>query len=175
MEEYFLTLDPGKKGAVVLFQGRVPIEGYVMESQEKGIDSAALLAKLTEWDVLYGIEMTWLECITPRPGQSAQATATQFFVLGQTVAALRISKLPFTEVYPQTWTSFTKRLLPGFTGDSKALQQWLAPNYFKAFAESYRKRKLIQDGIADCLGISLWVNRDYYVDTLTGGDFKWAK
>jgi len=174
VEKFYLTLDPGKKGAAVLFQGRVPIEGYVMEAQETGIDSAALLAKLTEWDTLYSVDMVWLECITPRPGQSAQATATQFFVLGQTVACLRLAGLTFKEVYPQTWTSFTKRLLPGFVGDSKALQQKLAPNHFRNFAEPFRKRKLIQDGIADCLGISLWVNRDYYVDNTTEGDFKWV-
>lgn len=166
-----MVIDPGKTGAAVILEGCQPLEGYAMQSQNFGIDVGSLRDTLLEWQGLYGWEDVWLEMPTPRPRQGCHQTAVQFYIVGQTIASLYGIGTTVYELNPSTWTAFTKRLSRDPGADSKKQAQELCHRYFPEFARGWIPKTKIHDGVADCLAISLYVNRDTYVDDI-GGDYE---
>lgn len=164
----YVVIDPGKTGAAVILEGCQPMDAYAMKSQNFGIDVGDFKERLTEWHALYGWEDVWLEMPTPRPNQGCHQTAVQFYIVGQTIASLYGIGTTVHEVNPSTWTAFTNRLslYPGT--DSKKQVQGLCRRYFPEFIRDWIPKTKIHDGVADCLAISLYVNRDTYADDIGG-------
>ena len=160
----YVTLDTGLKGAMVLFEYFEPVDSLAFEKMGQGVDSFKIAEKLREWEP----DRIYIEQITARPKQSAKATATQFFVVGQchTLAQIHCDHVEY--IYPQTWTSFTKRLSHSQGEPSKVIAQELAMKFYPEFCKPYltpRSRK-VHDGIADCLCIHMYVHRDHYISSL---------
>ena len=164
----YVVIDPGKTGAAVLLEGCQPIHAYAMRSQSFGIDVGDLREELLSWHHLYGWEEVWLEMPTPRPKQGCHQTAVQFYIVGQTMAAIYGVGSSIHEVNPSTWTAFTKRLSHNPGADAKKQAQELCHRYFPEFVKDWVPKTKIHDGVADCLAISLYVNRDTYVDDIGG-------
>jgi len=158
-------MDTGLKGAMILWDYYLPIDSLCFERMGSGIDSFKVAEKLKEWNP----DRMYVEQISPRPNQSAKATFTQAFVVGQchTLSQLHCEYVEY--IYPQTWTAFTKRLSETPTAKSKVIAQELAPKFFPEMAESYRSKrghKIVHDGIADALCLNLYVQRDLYLEHL---------
>ena len=159
----YVTMDTGLKGAMVLWDMFAPIDSLVFERMGQGIDSFKVAEKLKEWSP----DKIYVEQISARPNQSAKATFSQAFVVGQlhTLSQLHCDHVEY--FYPQTWTAFTKRLSENPGRESKVIAQELSAKFFPEMSEEYRStrgHKKIQDGIADALCINLYVQRDMYLD-----------
>lgn len=161
----YITLDTGIKGAMVLFENGKPVEALGFKRQGQGIDIHHAAAKLYQWHT----DLIYIEAITARPGQGAKATFTQGLVVGQCDALAKLYCKTIEHIYPQTWTSFTKRLSTSPGNPSKVIAQELTGTHFFEFAaqhKSKRGHKKYHDGIADCLCISIYIERDSYIDLL---------
>jgi hypothetical protein len=157
-----VTLDTGVKGAMVLFENGQPIEGHTFVRMGQGIDPFRIVQALKRWRA----DNIYIEAISARPYQGVKATATQFFIVGQchTIAQLNFETVEY--INPRTWSSFTKRLSVTPAATSKEIAQELGYKYYADFSSKYasKRNKIIHDGIADCLAINLYINRDIYVD-----------
>ena len=162
----YAVIDTGAKGAMILFDDLGVIDSLVFERMGQGINSFKVAEKLQEWRP----QQIYVEQISARPNQSAVATFTQAFIVGQlhTLSQLHCDYVEY--IYPQTWTSFTKRLSSKPNRPSKEIAQELAAKFYSKESEQYRSKrgkKLIHDGIADVLCINLYIRRDDYLDYLT--------
>ncbi len=159
----YITLDTGFKGGMVLFDNHLPIDAFAFHKVGKGINLHEVDEKIDEWnpDVIY------IEIFPPQPYQGVSTTAAQWRVIGalETICQLNCTRVEY--IYVATWTSFTKRLshTPGLP--NKKISQELTARYFSKFAESWKKRKLYHDGIADCLAIGIYINRDEYLNDIS--------
>ena len=158
----YVTLDTGLKGAAVLWEDARPIEGYAFKQKGVGIDVRELCDILLEWCP----DRIIIEIFPPQPYQGVAQTSKQWRVIGQIEAVCSIYCDEIEYVYVATWTSFTKRLSVNPTLQNKKISQELTAKYFPEFAAKYMKRKLFHDGIADCLCIGIYINRDDYIDDL---------
>jgi len=161
----YITLDTGRKGAMVLFEGGKPIDALPFKNQGQGIDTFHVARKLYEWKP----EIAYVEKITARPGQGAKATFTQGFIVGQCHALAHLYCQLVEYITPQRWTSFTKRLSVSPTNPSKTIAQELTKKFYSDYAKQFKSKrghKLYHDGVADCLCINLYIERDKYIDFL---------
>lgn len=162
----YITLDTGKKGAMVLFEDGKPLEALAFEAMGRGVDVYEIEIALMDWQP----EIAYIELITPRPGQSAKSTFTQGYVCGQCEAIAQLAAIPEIEyIPPQRWTNFTKRLSPRPEQTSKQIAQELTAKFYSKFAAPYKSKrghKLYHDGIADCLCINMYIQRDKFIDFL---------
>ncbi len=158
----YVTLDTGFKGAMVLWQDATPIDAMVFKKVGKGINIREVSDKLLEWNP----EKIYIEIFPPQPYQGVGQTSAQWRVIGQ-LDSICTMFCDFIEyIYVATWTSFTKRLSADPTQKNKTISQELSFKYFPEFSLRYRKTKLVHDGIADCLVIGIYVNRDDYINDL---------
>jgi len=157
----FVTLDTGFKGAMVLFEGTRPLDALTFYKIGNGINISEVSQTLEKWKP----ERVFIEIFPPQPYQGVKATSSQWKVIGQLDAICQL-QTEVEYIYVSTWTSFTKRLSLNPLQKNKQISQELTHAYFSQFSEPYKKRKLYHDGIADCLCLSLYVNRDHYVDDI---------
>lgn len=163
----YCCLDTGLEGALLLCENGRPIEALRFEREGRGLK----LNPIVEFLNTHKPDKTYLEGILIKPGQSSKALATQWLVYGQcqTLAQLYSKEL---EIVPAIrWTSFTKRLSRTPHLQSKVAMQEIAERFFPRWADPYRRRKFrgvrkIHDGVADCLGMHIYVERDFYADLL---------
>jgi hypothetical protein len=168
---YFISIDPGKQGAAVLMKGNRPIQAYLFKSLKYGINVASWGDKLDTWIRKYGGNLpVFIERITAIPGQSVTSTAQQFYVLGQTEGAIMYRDLELSQIYPATWMSFAKRLNDTPQLDGKKVAQELCKKYHSSFVKKYIPRTKIHDGVADALGLAMFVMADHYVDDIKDKD-----
>lgn len=161
MRNRIVTIDTGLKGAMVFFEGGKPVEAVSFKKLGKGINPTPVVAALERWQP----EEIVIEEVTVRPGQAARATFTQGIVVGQlhTIALIACKEVEY--IYPQTWCSFVKRLSDNPGRPSKEIMQEVIPKFFRPFLEEYRtpRMKKWPDGICDCLGLWIYINRDNYL------------
>jgi len=158
----YVILDTGQKGAMILYDDLGPVEGFVFKKVGHGINLHDIDKKLKEWKP----EKIYVERIGVRPRQGAQQTATQFTIVGQCYALCELNCSEVEYIYPQTWTAFTKRLVENSERPSKEIAQELTRKYYPDYAQKYFKVKLYHDGIADCLAMNLYIQRDIYLDDI---------
>ena len=162
----YIVVDTGKKGAMVLFNDKgQPLESLAFQVMGRGIDSFMLEQRLQWWLP----NRAYVEEVFSRPCQNSKSTFTQGFVAGQvhSIAQLYVPKVEY--IPPQRWTNFTKRLSPRPEQTSKQIAQELTEKFYSMFAAPYKSRrgyKLYHDGIADCLCINMFIQRDYFMDFL---------
>jgi hypothetical protein len=157
-------IDPGYKGAAVLFEGSKPLDAFKFIKEGKNINVQQIELVLISWQV----EKVYLENIMPRPLQSATSTFYQGVAFGAALTVSQLCCVPVELIPPQTWTAFTKRLSRAPQRTSKEIAQELTKRFFHDFASAYKSKraKKYHDGIADCLCIQIYVNRDSYLDLL---------
>ena len=163
----YVTIDTGLNGAMVGFKNGKPMEGLTFQRLGLGIASHPILELLEKWQP----STIYIEGIPAMPKQSVKSTATQWFVFGQcfTLAEMHSERL---EIVPAIrWAGFTKRLSATPNNPSKAIAQELVNKFYADFAEPYRLRRYkgvrkVHDGIADCLCLNMYVQRDIFVDHL---------
>jgi hypothetical protein len=131
------------------------------EKQGKGIDSF----EVAEFLAKHSPDKIFVEEIPAMPRQGVKSLATQWFVVGQchTLATLYCEHVEY--IPASRWTSFTKRLAPIPGKTSKEVARELAIRFFPDFSKRFTKRKL-HDGIADCLCILMYIDRDKFIDFL---------
>ena len=161
----YVTIDTGLKGAMVLFELFEPADSLTFKKMGQGIDSFEVAEKLKEWKP----DRIYVEQISARPKQSAKSTFTQAFVVGQchTLSQLHCDYVEY--IYPQTWSSFTKRLSHDQNRPSKDIAQELALKFYPEFCQPYLtpRSKKVHDGIADALCLHMYVNRDAFLSSIT--------
>jgi hypothetical protein len=164
MGNRIVTLDTGLRGAMVYFEDGVPIEAVSFKKMGKGIDPKPVVEALERWEP----DRIVIEEVTVRPGQAARSTFTQGIVVGQLhqIALMACDNVEY--IYPQTWCSFVKRLSLDPVRHSKDIMQEVIPKYFREFLERYRTPRMRKwpDGICDCLGLWIYLNRDDYLSHL---------
>ncbi len=160
-----LYIDPGYRGAAILFIDDKPVEAYCFTKEGKNIDVIAFESVL--WSL--SPDKIYLEHIGPRPGQHASSTFYQGLAYGSTLTMCQINCRSVELIWPQTWTSFTKRLSTDPKRTSKEIAQELTRKFYPKFAEIYKSKraKKFHDGIADALCIQIYVNRDQYLQYLS--------
>jgi hypothetical protein len=163
MMKRYLTLDTGAKGAMILWEDAIPVEGLVFKKLGKGVDVRAICDQILEWCP----EIIYIEHFPPRPMQGVISTSSQWRTFGQIESVCKLYCDHVEYIWVASWTSFTKRLSVDPQLPMKTIAQELTAKYFPEFAAPYKKRKLYQDGISDCLGIGIYINRDDYIDDLT--------
>ena len=157
----YITLDTGVNGAMVLFEMFEPVEALPFTRMGRGINPFEVDHYMKKWEA----DRIFIESITPRPYQGAKSTATQFLVIGQCHTLAQLNHQTVEYIFPQTWSSFTKRLSKDPTQKQKKIAQELAKRFFSDFCKPWTNRSNnIHDGIADCLGIHMYIERDTYVD-----------
>lgn len=161
-----VIIDPGKNGAALVAEGCIPLDAYLLKPLRYGIDVADLREKLSEWQGLYGWRDIYVEVPPPRPHQGVHQTAVQFFIIGQIDSSLYGIGETLYEINPSTWTAFTKRLSSTPGAKAKVQAQELCRRYYPEFIQEWIPKTKIHDGVADCLAMLLYVNRDTYVDDI---------
>ena len=162
VDKSYAIIDTGQKGAMILYDDLGPVEGFVFKKVGHGVNLHDIDEKLKQWKP----NKIYVERIGVRPLQGARQTATQFLVVGQCYALCELNCSEVEYIYPQTWTAFTKRLVKNSHQPSKDIAQELTRRYYPSFAQQYFKRKLYHDGIADCLAINLYIQRDIYLEDI---------
>ena len=163
----YLCLDTGLDGAILFCEKSEPVDALRFTREGRGL----FLPPIVEFIKERKPDKIYMEGILIKPGQSSKALATQWLVYGQcqTIAQLFCDEV---EVVPAIrWTSFTKRLSSNPSQPSKVCMQEIAERFFGEWADSYRLRKFrghrkIHDGVADCLGLHCYVERDKFVDLI---------
>ena len=164
-----LIIDPGLKGAAVLFDDVRPVSSFCFSVGFSGID----IYKFN--DFIEGIYKSYPECrvyiekIDPFPGQNIKTSTRQFFVLGQTYAIVERYFNTVYKVPPQSWTPYLKKFCLRnfqFIGKSKEVAQVVSRQCFPEFAHLHIPKRgfKVHDGVADCLSISIWLNKLYWTD-----------
>ncbi len=153
-----VTLDSGAKGALVLWRDNNPLEAHLLKREGRGINYQETLSTLQIWkpDTIY------FELIQVRPNQSATATFTQAYIVGQLEMICDMACEDVQFIHPATWTSYIKARMKARKDEkSKDVMQTMAEVFYSSFAEDYRSKrgkKLIHDGVADCLGLGLYTH-----------------
>lgn len=161
----YVTLDTGLKGAMVLFDNDgVPAAGLRFKKTKMGIDIFEVQSALRVWSP----NKIYIERVMGRPRQSSTATFTQGIVFGQLSAIASVWCAHVEYIWAVQWTGFTKRLSVDPTQESKVIAQELVEKHYPRFADNYRGKinKKCHDGIADCLCINIYLERDKYLDNL---------
>jgi hypothetical protein len=146
---------------MVLFVDGEPREAVTFKKLGKGINPVPVLEALDRWKP----HRIVIEEISVRPGQAAKATFTQGVVVGQ-LHQIALSVCDDVEyIYPQTWCSFVKKLSAQPYRPSKDIMQEVIPKFFGEFLSRYRtpRMKKWPDGICDCLGLWIYIDRDNYL------------
>ncbi len=161
MKNRIVTLDTGLKGAMVIFVDGVPREAVSFKKLGIGIDPLPVVDALKRWKPGRIV----IERVTVRPGQAAKSTFTQGIVVGQLHQIALMACKDVEYIYPQTWCSFVKRLSAHPYRSSKDIMQEVIPKFFEEFLSRYRtpRMKKWPDGICDCLGLWIYLNRDDYL------------
>jgi len=157
----FAIIDTGIKGAIIIAQNGEPVDALRFERQGQGIDSFEVAQFLTR----HSPRKIYIEQVPAMPRQGVKSTATQWFVVGQchTLATLYSEHVEY--IPASRWSAFTKRLSPIKNKTSKEVARDLAIQFFPTFSKKFTKRKL-HDGVADCLCILMYIERDKFVDFL---------
>jgi len=158
----YITLDTGYKGGMVLWLGGQPLAGFAFKQIGTGINIDDVHLKLREWKP----EKIYIEIFPPMPMQGVKSTSAQWRVIGQLETLCQLYADVVEYIYVATWTSFTKRLSVNPNQQNKKISQELTRKYFSEFAAPWKKTKLFHDGIADCLALGIYVNRDEYINDL---------
>jgi hypothetical protein len=158
----YCIIDTGFKGSIVLFEDAVPIDAFLFKKIGSGINIREASDKILEWIP----EKVYIEIFPAQPYQGVSTTAAQWRVIGQIDAICMMFCDVIEYIYVATWTSFTKRLSLDPNQPNKNISQELSWKYYPEFSLIYKKTKLIHDGVADCLTIGLYVNRDEYLEDL---------
>jgi len=158
----YVTLDTGFKGAMILWQDTTPIEAFLFKKVGTGINIREVADKLIDWNP----GKIYIEIFPPQPYQGVGQTSAQWRVIGQLDSICMLFCDVIEYIYVATWTSFTKRLSANPSQPNKKISQELCLKYFYDFSVEYKKIKLVHDGVADCLTIGIYVNRDDYIDDL---------
>jgi len=139
-------IDPGQTGAMALMtdSGEVVVHDWS--------DIGALSAVLATWSMLWTVRLCALEKVTILPRDSKRSGATFMRHVGEIQAALKLSGLPWEEVYPQKWM---KGLIPAKASardkPSVGVVQRLYPQ-----VNLLGPRGGVKDGRADAVLIARW-------------------
>lgn len=160
-----VSIDTGKKGAAVLWRGNEPLDVYLFEEWEDGIDSNAFDRQLSTWRQHWGSLSFAIERVPTLPNQSVKTTAKQFTAVGQTYAICMIHTIdPIIDFYPMTWVSLAKKLSEPQSRSlaAKKLTQIIAKRMFPEICKKHTKRVKCHDGVVDALMIGVYAKRDHF-------------
>ena len=163
----YVSLDTGLRGAMVLFEETTPVDGLTFERNGRGLLLHPIIDTLLSWKP----DKIYIEGIPAMPNQSVKATATQWYVFGQCETLSEIYAEEMEIIPVQRWTSFTKRLTPYPHNPSKIIAQELSNKFYPDFSKDflgrkYRGQRKLHDGIADCLCMNMYIQRDIFLDQI---------
>lgn len=166
--ERYVVIDTGLDGCALLVEKQengspVPLDHFLFKEAgwRDGIDPRAFEYVLSKWNV----ETFHVERVPIIP-HNTKTLAKQFFIIGQIWSIIMFSNenVVINDFYPKTWQSHTRRHLRPSEANlaSKKQSQIISKLYFPEFFESNKKRSNIHDGLADCLSMLLYVEREYF-------------
>ena len=148
----FISIDPGKKGALVVWENGMPVEGLRFKGSEHGIE----LAKINECLKKFKPEIAFLEKIIPGQRKGKRSAAVQFTIIGQLIALIELNQIELKLVAPMTWASYLKKRL-GFHKSTKAKDASLelCLKFYADFVKSTmtKREKVFPDGVTDAVAI----------------------
>ena len=162
----YVIIDTGLKGAAVLFEDKngipTPIDHYFFETWEDGIDPLHFAKNLKEWNA----REFHIEKVAAIPNQAITSTFKQAYVIGQIYSTIMLvsENAVINDFYSITWASHARRhlnLSEANLENKKAMQK-LAPRWFPEFMAKFKKRKLYNDAVSDCIGMLFYVRRSHF-------------
>jgi hypothetical protein len=148
-------IDPGVKGGLVVFENREPLIGLCFKRNGPGVAIKPIFYVLKK----YGVESCYVEKVPLVSKFSKKSLAAQWLICGQVDAVTSLACSRVELIPAQTWTSFTQRLT-GPEGSSKEKSIRVAHSIYPDFYARYSDH----DGIADALGIAMYIYRDNFLN-----------
>lgn len=162
--QYFLGIDPGKEGAMVLLSAEGKVLGHRKldttkeENERKQYNLARLISVFQSIRVQYPNLLVCLEHLHAIPGLGALAGFMRGYSMGIIEMAVTYATIPCTKVTPSVW----KKVMVGVPGGGKDPSILAAAKLFPDDIWRFeKKRKGYDDNIAEAMLLAEYCRRKH--------------